>query len=85
MRRGQSRNRFADRLARAYLASPGDVRAYQAERDRHAPAIFAITQKIASLDWSFDTLKALHGDINACMKAEHPSRDDEVAANPIAA
>ncbi|MGB7242109.1 MAG: NAD(P)/FAD-dependent oxidoreductase [Sulfitobacter sp.] len=60
----------ANRLASAALTSPGDLRAYQRQRDQHAPTLFRLTQEIASLQWDFDRLKALHMDLTQFMKAE---------------
>jgi 2-polyprenyl-6-methoxyphenol hydroxylase-like FAD-dependent oxidoreductase len=60
----------ANRLACALAITPGDARRYQMERDWIAPTFFDLTQKIASLNWNFDGLKALHMELNLCMKAE---------------
>ena len=75
----------AERLARAFLGNPGDVRAYQYERDRFAPDFFAATQQLASLDWDYETLKAIHARLNVCMKAEHSALEGGAAGNSIAA
>lgn len=63
----------ANRLARVLATTPYDARECQAERDLVAPTLFELTRKIASLDWDFDRLKALHIDLNNCMKAEQQS------------
>lgn len=60
----------ANRLAHALSIKPGDASGYQVERNWIAPTLFELTQKIASLDWNFDQLKALHMELNLCMKAE---------------
>jgi 2-polyprenyl-6-methoxyphenol hydroxylase-like FAD-dependent oxidoreductase len=75
----------ADRLARALTWTPGNASAYQVDRDQFAPKLFEITQKIASHNWDFDTLKALHMDLNACMKAEHAALKASQALLQIAA
>ncbi len=60
----------ANRLAHALAINPGDASGYQVERDWIAPTLFELTHKIASLDRDFDQLKALHMELNLCMKAE---------------
>ncbi len=72
----------ANRIAQALWATPGDARLYQAERDCIAPVLFDVTSKIASFDWDYDTLKALHMKLSLCMKAEHEALLPEL---PIAA
>jgi 2-polyprenyl-6-methoxyphenol hydroxylase-like FAD-dependent oxidoreductase len=60
--------RDAEILARAVLA--GDTDAYQPTRDALSAELFAITDRVASLDWSLDELKQLHVGLNGAMKAE---------------
>lgn len=60
----------AHRVAHAFAVKPVDTSGYQLQRDGIAPTLFELTHKIASLDWNFDQLKALHKDLNLCMKAE---------------
>lgn len=60
----------AQRLCNAVLRSPSDAAGYRAARDRHAVALFDVTQEIAGFGWSLDRLKALHLRLTACMKAE---------------
>ncbi len=60
----------AHRLSEAFARTPGNLAAYRQQRDKHAIEFLRITEDIATLDWDFDTLKALHIDLNACMKAE---------------
>lgn len=61
----------ANRLSRALQIEPSHPQSYQMERDEIAPTLFNLTQKIASLDWDFDRLKALHMDLTHCMKIEN--------------
>lgn len=59
----------AHRLADALSGQDGAAR-YQEARDAHAPAMMALTHRIATLDWSMDELKAMHRDFAGLMKAE---------------
>jgi len=60
----------ANRLAHALYETPGDARSYQIERDQTAPTLFELTNKIASLEWDFESLKPLHMKLSAHMKSE---------------
>jgi menaquinone-9 beta-reductase len=63
--------RDAELLARAVLAGhAGALAHYQATRDAVAHDVFAVTDRIAALDWSLDEVQALHLELNAAMKAE---------------
>jgi menaquinone-9 beta-reductase len=62
----------AERLAEAALTDPSDVSVYQVARDSHATTIFALTQRIASLDWTFGDLRALHLRFVEAMRVETP-------------
>ncbi|WP_226582634.1 NAD(P)/FAD-dependent oxidoreductase [Acuticoccus sediminis] len=63
--------RDAELLAEAVAAgTPQALAAYQDERDAHSLPFLEATDEIASLDWSFDRLKALHMTVNAAMKGE---------------
>jgi len=75
----------AHRLVRALIQTPDCAKAYQAERDQFAPRLFAITQKIASHQWDFTTLKSLHMDLNDCMKAENSALSAGLSQHQIAA
>lgn len=70
----------AERLAAAVPMGDGAVAAYQAERDRLARPLLAVTDAIAGLDWDLDAVKDLHGVLNACMKAELANPPGAVAA-----
>ena len=51
---------------------------YAATRDALSRPLFAATDALAALDWSFAEAKALHQDLSRAMKAEQ----DWLAANP---
>ncbi len=59
----------AHRLAHA-LSGPDGAGAYQDARDRHAPAMLALTHRIATLETSMEELAAMHRDFAGRMKAE---------------
>jgi 2-polyprenyl-6-methoxyphenol hydroxylase-like FAD-dependent oxidoreductase len=59
----------AHRLAHA-LSGPGGAASYQQARDAYAPALLALTHRIATLDWSMDELAAMHREFAGFMKAE---------------
>jgi flavin-dependent dehydrogenase len=70
--------RDADLLARAVRAGTDAALAgYGATRDALSLPLFAATDALASLDWSFAEAKALHHDLSRAMKAEQ----DWLAAN----
>lgn len=60
----------AHRLVAALRSQPSCPTAYQRTRDAVAAPMFDIARKIAALDWTFDALKALHQDLNRCIKSE---------------
>ena len=60
----------AERLARAYLETPGNLAAYEVERDRHALPMFRATQEMAAMRWSIPRLQELHRTLSLCMKEE---------------
>jgi 2-polyprenyl-6-methoxyphenol hydroxylase-like FAD-dependent oxidoreductase len=60
----------AARLSNVFTQSPQNVSKYQIDRNKHAPELFRITQKMASFDWNLEQLKSLHLELNNCMKAE---------------
>ena len=60
----------ATRLSNVLAQGTWDASAYQIERDWIARPFFELTQKIASFDWDFDRLKALHMELYHHMKAE---------------
>ena len=63
--------RDAEILARAVLdGRPGALAGYQYDRDALAADLFAVTERIAALDWSLDEIKALHLELNRVMKHE---------------
>jgi flavin-dependent dehydrogenase len=63
--------RDAELLARAVLSGkPGALADYQNMRDALSRPLFDVTDAIASYQWSFDEIKALHADLSAAMKAE---------------
>ncbi|MHA3978785.1 NAD(P)/FAD-dependent oxidoreductase [Halovulum sp. GXIMD14794] len=70
--------RDAEILARAVL--DGDADAYQPTRDALSAELFAITDRVASLDWSLDELKKLHVGLNGAMKAEQAWMAETFAA-----
>ena len=56
---------------RAVLAgTDAAMAAYEATRDTLSRPLFAATDAMAGLDWSFGEAKALHADLNKAMKAE---------------
>ncbi|MEO1421482.1 MAG: NAD(P)/FAD-dependent oxidoreductase, partial [Pseudomonadota bacterium] len=58
-------------LARALLqGSAGALRAYGEERDALSIPFFDVTDRIASLDWSLEEVRALHIDLHQVMRAE---------------
>lgn len=69
------------------LRDNSELVAYQEERDAQAAALFGISQKIASFDWDLDTVKSLHAELNACLKAELTSLEahDEASAPSLPA
>ena len=60
----------ARRLTRAMERQPDRPVAYQTERDAMSRGLFDVTRKIAALDWDLDHAKALHRQLNTCMKLE---------------
>jgi 2-polyprenyl-6-methoxyphenol hydroxylase-like FAD-dependent oxidoreductase len=75
----------ADRLSRALGRTPGNASSYQVERDRFAPELFRITQRMASLKWEIPELQALHMQLNACMKHEAAALEGPSVRESIAA
>ncbi|SPF76006.1 hypothetical protein ALP8811_01002 [Aliiroseovarius pelagivivens] len=61
----------AHRLAQALGGNPSNPLAYQLQRNAQSRRLFDITQKVAALNWNHSSLKALHRDLNLCMKAEY--------------
>lgn len=62
--------RDAELLARAVAGgTEGALAAYQEERDGVARGLLGVTDRIASLDWSTEEVKALHHDLNREMNA----------------
>jgi 2-polyprenyl-6-methoxyphenol hydroxylase-like FAD-dependent oxidoreductase len=59
----------AHRLAGALSGPDGDA-GYQKARDAHAPAMLALTHRIAALDLSMDDLKVAHRDLAGLIRAE---------------
>lgn len=59
----------AHRLAKA-LSGPDGASSYQEARDGHAPAMLALTHRIAALDSPMDALKDMHRDLAGLIKAE---------------
>lgn len=63
--------RDAELLASAVIdGGPDGLAGYQAERDALSRALFAITDSIASFQWSLERVKELHAELSAAMKAE---------------
>ena len=63
--------RDAELVARAVLAgTDAAMAAYEATRDTLSRPLFAATDALAGLGWSFGKAKALHADLNKAMKAE---------------
>jgi len=63
--------RDGEYLARAILSDrPGSLALYQEKRDRLSRDLFAVTDRIAALDWSMPEVKRLHAELAASMKAE---------------
>ena len=63
--------RDAELLATALLESgPLDLAKYQKERDDLSIPLFHVTDAIASFQWTFDEVQALHGELSAAMKTE---------------
>ena len=60
--------RDAELLGNAVLR--GNLADYAATRDALSLPLFEVTDKIASLDWSLDEVKALHQCLNQAMKRE---------------
>lgn len=52
------------------LARGGSPADYANERQSVSRRLFAITQRIASLDWSLDELRALHENLSICIRDE---------------
>ncbi|MGF1469010.1 MAG: NAD(P)/FAD-dependent oxidoreductase [Sandaracinaceae bacterium] len=64
--------RDAELLARAVASSrTGALASYHEERDALGRELFAITERIASFDWSLDELAALHLDLSGAMRPEN--------------
>lgn len=57
---------------------------YEAVRNAWSAELFAVTNRIAALDWTMSELKQLHLRLNAIMKAEQAMLADD-AQTPIAA
>lgn len=74
----------AHRLAWA-LSGRGGSESYQAARDMHAPAILALTHRIAALDAPMDDLKAMHRDLAGLIKAEAAALSADLGAHLRAA
>ncbi|MFN4141979.1 NAD(P)/FAD-dependent oxidoreductase [Aestuariivirga sp.] len=55
------------------LLATGRLDAYGRERDAQSIPLFSITQEIASFECEMERVKALHAELNACMKAELPT------------
>lgn len=73
--------RDGDALARAILSvKPGSLRHYQENRDRLSHNLFAVTNRIAALDWSMPELKRLHMELADSMKAEVKDTDRDAIA-----
>lgn len=68
----------ANRLSRALEHTPGDGSSYQMARNLNAPGFFNLTQRIASLECDIETLKGLHIELNAFMKAESTELESEL-------
>ena len=64
----------AHALSRA-VTRDGRPDAYGRARHAQSVPLFAVTQRIASFDWGFDALKALHETLSACMKSESAAVD----------
>jgi 2-polyprenyl-6-methoxyphenol hydroxylase-like FAD-dependent oxidoreductase len=60
----------ARRLARAIAHAPDHPADYQIQRNAMSRPLFDVTRRIAALDWSLDEAKALHLQLNDCMKSE---------------
>lgn len=60
----------ARRLARALAHTPDHPLDYQNERNAMSRPLFDVTRRIAALNWSLDEVKALHLQLNDCMKSE---------------
>ena len=52
------------------LGRDGGLERYRHERQAHGVELFETTQTIASFDWDFETLMALHATLNDCLKLE---------------
>jgi menaquinone-9 beta-reductase len=63
--------RDAEILARAVIEE-GDrgLARYQEARDALSLELFRLTDRIAGLDWDFETVQGLHRDLSRAMKAE---------------
>lgn len=55
----------------AALAGGAGLEGYEARRHAEAAELFETTQRIASLDWNFESLAGLHADLSECLKREH--------------
>ncbi len=76
--------RDAECLSRTIL-SGRPMSEYQKARDEHSQELFALTDRIAALDWSLEELKSMHKDLNRIMKAEQAVIAGETRTMPIAA
>ena len=54
---------------------------YQLDRQAHAVGIFETTQKIASFDWDYDALAALHATLNDRLKREQAALGPSTVAS----
>jgi 2-polyprenyl-6-methoxyphenol hydroxylase-like FAD-dependent oxidoreductase len=60
----------AARLARSQVTGDNRGESYCHDRNSHAEKIFPLTQRIASFDWDFEELTALHRDLNQAIRSE---------------
>ncbi|MDS9469015.1 FAD-dependent monooxygenase [Paracoccus sp. MBLB3053] len=70
----------AEALARTCLGQEG-LGSYHDTRHAAAVPVFETTQQIASFDWNISGLKALHGTLHSCIRAEQST----VIASRVAA
>ncbi len=76
----------AERLAAAYLSGgEAALAGYQAERDRLARPMLAVTDAIAALDWDLEEVKRLHEGLRRCMQAELAAPPRAPTKLPLAA
>ncbi|MGC9369669.1 MAG: NAD(P)/FAD-dependent oxidoreductase [Paracoccaceae bacterium] len=59
---------FRDAELLAHAIGAGRLADYPAMRDSFAGEIFALTHRIAALDWTMEQIQALHMDLNQAMK-----------------